>query len=45
MSAVGPLRTPSVHRSGSESVVPEGTILGSDRFGEAVKRQAQRAIR
>ena len=30
-----PLRTPSVHRSGSESAVCEGTALGSDRFGNS----------
>jgi hypothetical protein len=29
------LRTPSVHRSGSESAVCEGTALGSDRFGNS----------
>src|SRR6516165_9921798 len=29
-----PERTPSVHRSTSESAVPKGTTFGRERFGE-----------
>jgi hypothetical protein len=34
MAACDPEPPPTVHRSTSESAVPEGTTLGSQRFGE-----------